>query len=56
MRKNWRGGGQSLLKNGTIDGYVYLICSKYAIPGPGLHCAGLLALCGFLQYLPAKYK
>ena len=21
MRKNWRGGGQSLLKNRTIDGY-----------------------------------
>ena len=23
VRKNWRGGGESLLKNGTIDGYAY---------------------------------
>ena len=23
MRKNWRGGGESLLKNGTIHGYAY---------------------------------
>ena len=23
VRKNWRGGVESLLKNGTIDGYVY---------------------------------
>ena len=22
MRKNWRGGGKSLLKNGTMDGYA----------------------------------
>ena len=22
-RKNWRGEGESLLKNGTIDGYAY---------------------------------
>ena len=26
------------------------------IPGPDLHCAGPLALRGFLQQLPAKYK
>ena len=24
MRKNWRCGGESLLKNGTIDGYALL--------------------------------
>ena len=23
VRKNWRGGGESLLKNGPIDGYAY---------------------------------
>ena len=23
-RKNWRSGGELLLKNGTIDGYAYL--------------------------------
>ena len=23
LRKNWRGGVESLLKNGTIDGYAY---------------------------------
>ena len=23
VRKNWQGGGESLLKNGTIDGYAY---------------------------------
>ena len=23
LRKNWGGGGESLLKNGTIDGYAY---------------------------------
>ena len=23
VRKNWRGGGESLLKNDTIDGYAY---------------------------------
>ena len=23
VRKNWRGGGESSLKNGTIDGYAY---------------------------------
>ena len=23
VRENWRGGGESLLKNGTIDGYAY---------------------------------
>ena len=23
VRKNWPGGGESLLKNGTIDGYAY---------------------------------
>ena len=25
-RKNWRGAGESLLKNDTIDGYAYLTC------------------------------
>ena len=23
VRKNWKGGGESLLKNGTIDGYAF---------------------------------
>ena len=23
VRKNWRDGGESLLKNGAIDGYAY---------------------------------
>ena len=23
VRKNWRGGDASLLKNGTLDGYAY---------------------------------
>ena len=23
VRKNWRGGGESLLENGRIDGYAY---------------------------------
>ena len=52
MHKNWRGGGESLLKNGTIDGYV----TKHVIPGADLHFAGPLALYGFLQHLSAKYK
>ena len=26
MRKNWRGGGESSLKNGTIDGYACYTC------------------------------
>ena len=30
--------------------------AKHVIPGPDLHCAGPLALKGFLQHLPAKYK
>ena len=30
--------------------------TKHVIPVPDLHCAGPLALWGFLQYLPAKYK
>ena len=30
--------------------------TKYVIPGPDLHCAVPLALWGFLQHLPAKYK
>ena len=30
--------------------------TKHVIPGPDLHCAGPLALRGFLQQLPAKYK
>ena len=50
MRKNWQSGGESLLKNGTIDGYA-----KHVIPGPDLHCARPLTLRGFLQHLPAKY-
>ena len=25
-RKNWQGGGELLLKNSTMDGYVYLPC------------------------------
>ena len=52
VRKNWRGGVESLLKNGTIDGYVY----KHVISGPGLHCAGPLARTGFLQHFSAKYN
>ena len=54
-RKNWRGGVESLLKNGTIDGYAY---QKHVIPGPGLQWVGVgpLALSGFLQHLSAKYK
>ena len=51
-RKNWRGGVESLLKNGTIDGYAYLACYS----GPDLHCAEPLALGGFLQHHPAKFK
>ena len=30
--------------------------TKHVIPGPDLLCAGPLALRGFLQHLPAKYK
>ena len=30
--------------------------TKHVIPRPDLHCAGPLALRGFLQHLPAKYK
>ena len=30
MRKNWRGGGESLLKNGTTDGYAYQTCYSLA--------------------------
>ena len=52
MRKNWRGGGESLLKNDLIDGYV----TKHVIRGPDLRYAVTLALTGFLQHLPAKYK
>ena len=36
MRKNWRGGGKSLLKNGAID----LTLTKHVIPRPNLYCAG----------------
>ena len=25
-RKNWRGGDEVLLKNGTLDGYAYKLC------------------------------
>ena len=53
VRKNWRGGGESLLKNDRIDGYTL---TKHAISRPDLHCAGPLALWGFLQHLPAIYK
>ena len=54
VRKNWRGGGESLLKNGTIDSYSTL--TKHVIPGPDLHCAGPLALWGGLQHLPATFN
>ena len=54
VRKNWRGGGESLLKNGTVQYMVAL--TKHVIPGPDLHCAGPLAWKRFLQHLPAKYK
>ena len=47
------GGGECLLKNGTIDGYTL---TKHVIPGPELHCAGPLALRGFLPHLPAKCR
>ena len=30
--------------------------TEHVIPGPDLHCAGPLALRGFLQHLAAKYK
>ena len=30
--------------------------TKHVIPGPDLHCAGPMALRGFLQHLPAKYR
>ena len=30
MRKNWRGGGKSLLKNSTIEGYAYSTCYSRA--------------------------
>ena len=30
--------------------------TKHVIPGPGLHCAGPLALKRFLQHLAAKNK
>ena len=30
MRKNWRDGGKSLLKNGTIDDYAYYTCYSRA--------------------------
>ena len=33
-----------------------VMLTKHVIPGPGLHCAGPLALKGFLQHLPAKHK
>ena len=28
MHKNWRGGGELLLGNGTINGYVYQPCNS----------------------------
>ena len=28
MHKNWRGGGELLLRNGTINGYVYQPCNS----------------------------
>ena len=34
--KNWRYGGESLLKNGTIDGLL----TKHVIPEPDLRWAG----------------
>ena len=50
-RKNLRGGGELLLKNGTIDGLRLL---TKLLPGPGLHCAGHLSLWGFLQHLACQ--
>ena len=26
LHKNWRGGGEFLLENGTIDSYAYKLC------------------------------
>ena len=54
-RKNCQGGGELLLKNGTLDGYAYKLCC----------CSGQiyiwpdeepLTLWGFLQQLPAKHR
>ena len=38
-RRNWRGGGDWLLKNGTIEWWLRLLA--LFLPGPDLHCAGL---------------
>ena len=48
-RKNWRDGGELVLKNGTVDGYD---CQP--LPQPDLHCAGLLAFWRFSKHLSAK--
>ena len=52
VRKKWRDGGELGLKNGAIDGFTYQTCifrSEFSLRGP-------VALSGFLQHLPAKYK
>ena len=47
VSKNWRGGVEPLLKNGTLDGYAY----KPYYFRAGLQCALPLALWGFSQHL-----
>ena len=52
FQKNWRGGGELFLKNGTMDGFAY---------GP-YYCLDQITLCrtlalwGFLQHLSAEYR
>ena len=48
MRKTWRGGGESLLENGTIDYYV----TKHVIPVPDLYCTGRWHLGDFGNIFP----
>ena len=51
-RKNWRGGGELLLKNGTTEGYAYY----------PWYCLGRINIAlapdtwGILQDLPAKHR
>ena len=52
VHKNTRGGDESLSKNCTKDSYAYWTCCSRL----DLLCARILALRGFLQHLPAKYK
>ena len=51
-RKNRRGGNEWLVKLGANWSRLLTML----LPGPDLHCAGLLALWRFSQHLPAKYK